>query len=94
MSVGNISVEVEIRWTTKPGNVKAHADINLELPEGNLLIHGLSVIEQPGKAPWVGFPANRGNTPGKYWPIVEADGSLKNEIVRAVLEAYRNASRQ
>jgi len=94
MSVGNISIEVEIRWATKPGNVKAYADINIELPEGKLRLHGFSIIEQPGRDPWVGFPANRGNIPGKFFPIVEADGSLKEEIVKAALEAYRSASEQ
>jgi DNA-binding cell septation regulator SpoVG len=94
MSVGNISIEVEIRWATKPGNVKAYADIRIEFPEGELVLHGFSIIEQPGKDPWVGFPSNRGNIPGKFFPVVEADGSLKEEIVRTIIEAYRNGSKK
>jgi len=90
MNIGNISIKVEIRWATKPGNVKAYADISLNLPEGNLVLHGFSIIDQPGRDPWVGFPAKAGNTPGKFFPVVEADGSLKQEIFKAVLEAYRD----
>jgi hypothetical protein len=94
MGAEKISFEIEIRWATKPGNVKAYADLKINLLEGNLQLHGFSIIAQPGKDPWVGFPAKSGNIPGKFFPVVEADGALKEEIFRAVLDAYRKASKQ
>jgi hypothetical protein len=93
MGAEKISLEIQIRWATKPGNVKAYADVKFDLLEGSLQLHGFSIIEQPGKDPWVGFPAKPGNIPGKFFPVVEADGGLKEEIFRAVLRAYRTASK-
>jgi hypothetical protein len=92
MNKGNISVE--IRRMTKPGNVKAYADVKIASADGGLELHGFSIIEQPGKNPWVGFPAKAGNIPGKFFPIVEADGILKEQICKAVLDAYRTDPRQ
>jgi hypothetical protein len=82
---------VEIRPAKKPGNVKAHADLKFALHGGSLEVLGFPVIEQAGKPPWVGFPARPGNTPGKFFPIVNADGALKERICRSILEAYRKA---
>jgi hypothetical protein len=92
MNTGNISVE--IRWANKPGNVKAYADLRLTLPEGTLQLRGFSVIVQPGKSAWVGFPAKPGSTSGKFFPVVEADGMLKERISNAILDSYQNAVRQ
>jgi hypothetical protein len=92
MSTGKILVE--IRWPTRPGNVKAYADLKFALPGGELKILGFSIIEQSGKNPWVGFPAKAGNIPGKFFPVIEADGNLKEEICKAVLDAYKTDSRQ
>ncbi len=80
---------VVIHLATKPGALKAFADLKLSLANGELILHGFSVIQQEGKSAWVGFPQKAGNTPGRYFPITEADGELRGEIATAVLDAYK-----
>jgi hypothetical protein len=50
---------------------------------------GYAVVQKIGAAPFVGFPSRQGSTPGKYFPIVDADGEIKKEIFEAILTAYR-----
>ena len=84
-------ITVVIHLATKPGALKAFADLKLNLPGGELILHGFSVIQQAGKPAWVGFPQKAGNTPGKYFPITEAEGELHGEMAAAVLDAYKAA---
>jgi DNA-binding cell septation regulator SpoVG len=84
-------IVVNIVRATKPGALKAFADVKLFFPNGQLVVHGFSVIEQSGKSAWVGFPQKSGKTPGKYFPVIEADGELHGEIAAAVLDAYKSA---
>lgn len=79
---------VDIRMNSKPSAVKAHADVQILCEGGTLNIFGLSIIEKDGKAPWVAFPSRPGTVPGKYFPVVEADGEVKREISDRVLEKY------
>ena len=81
-------LEVEIRLTNKPGVTKAHADLRILLPNGELRLIGFAVIERPGKNAFVGFPQNRGRN--KYFPIVQASGEIEEEITRTILRAYKN----
>ena len=85
-------VVVDLQLVSTPGYVKARAVIRIELPGGVLVISGFSVIEKDGKAPWVGFPSKQGKIPGKYFPIVEAEGQLRNHIIEMILEAHRTAA--
>jgi DNA-binding cell septation regulator SpoVG len=80
---------VNIQRVAKPGPLKAFAELTLNLPNGQLRLHGFSVIEQPGKSAWVGFPQKLGKVAGKYFPVTEADGDLHAEIAAAVLDAYK-----
>jgi DNA-binding cell septation regulator SpoVG len=88
---GNIFVE--IRNQTKIGAVKAYADIRISFPDGSLDIHGFPVVVQDGKPPWVAFPKKPGTTHGRFFPIVEADGKLREQIIDAILDAFRNRQR-
>ncbi len=85
---------VDVRSCARPGKVKAYADVVCESPDGLIKLHGLSVIQVDGKPVFVGFPSKPGNTPGKYFPVVEAEGAIREEICRAVLDAYRAWSEQ
>jgi|GEM_PF-5802757 len=80
-------MEVKIRKSNKPGVTKAHADLQIFLPNGELTLIGFAVIEQPGKKAFVGFPQNRGRN--KYFPVVKANGDIEEEITKAILRSYR-----
>lgn len=82
---------VDLKLMDSPGAVKARATVRIELSGGSLLLHSFSVIEKDGGAPWVGFPQKQGKNPGKYFPIVEADGEVRKKIADTILEAYRRA---
>jgi hypothetical protein len=87
------NISVEIRFTSNPGAVKAYADVHISFSEGCLDLYGFSVISKDSKPEWVGFPAKAGNTQGKFFPVVQADGELREQISKAVLAAYRNTKR-
>jgi DNA-binding cell septation regulator SpoVG len=80
-------IEVEVRPTNQPGPTKAHADVRLLLPNGEIQLIGFAIVKQPGKKTFVGFPQNRGRN--KYFPVVEAKGDIQEEIVKAILRAYK-----
>jgi DNA-binding cell septation regulator SpoVG len=84
-------IVVDIRLANRTGSVQAYADVHIELPGGSMVIYGFAIIEKDGKPPWVGFPSKQGKIPGKYFPIVAADGDIEKRIVQAILEAYQTA---
>lgn len=79
-------ITVEIRKPGKSGSIKAYADVSLSFPDGQLDLIGFAVIGQPGKSPWVGFPSNHGQN--KYFPVVDAKGRLRDQIINGVLGAF------
>jgi len=81
-------MEVKIRPTNNPGVTKAHADLRIKLPSGEIELIGFAIIEQPGKKAFVGFPQNRGRN--KYFPVVKASGDIEEEITKAILRAYED----
>jgi DNA-binding cell septation regulator SpoVG len=86
MSFG-ISV-VNVRPSNSTSAVQAYVDIRLNFDVGTFKVSGLSVIEKDGKPPWVAFPQKPGKNGNKYFPVVEAEGRLKELIASAVLDAY------
>jgi hypothetical protein len=82
------SLKVEIRPATRPGAVKAFADVDWLLPEGTLMLRGFSIVQTDGKPAFVGFPSKPGSSPGKFFPVVEAEGSLRKTLCEAVLNAF------
>lgn len=79
-------IEVTIRHASRPGVTKAHADVRLLFPNGDLCLIGFAVIEENGKPPWVGFPQNAGRS--KFFPVVEASGEIRKGIVEEILKSY------
>lgn len=90
--MSDTEIEVEIRPATKPGKIKAFADVRLLLPDGEIFIHGFAVIQQDGKSPWVGFPQVPGRN--KFFPVVEAKGRIQKAIIKAVLDTFREAEEE
>lgn len=84
-------IEVEIRPTDKLGVTKAHADVRILLPNGEIHLIGFAIIEQPGQEAFVGFPQNRGRN--KYFPVVQASGEIEEEIIKSILRAYKNGDK-
>lgn len=82
------SLKVGIRPSARPGAVKAFADVEWLLAGGTLRLLGFSIVQADGKPPFVGFPSKPGNNPGKFFPMVEAEGSLRKTLCEAVLSAF------
>jgi DNA-binding cell septation regulator SpoVG len=89
MKLQIIAITVEIRPSPRSGPVKAYADVLFQTTEGTLRERGYAVIQKDGGSPFVGFPSRRGNTPGKFFPVVEAEGDIRTELINAILAAYR-----
>lgn len=82
-------IVVEIRFFSKPGSsVRAFADVSLHMPEGSITVNGFSIIAKDGKAPFVGFPSKPGTVQGKFFPVVDLQGEIRNLICEAVIDAY------
>ena len=81
-------VSVEIRPASKPGSVKAYADVTVELTDGTIEIFGCAVVQKEGKQPFVGMPSRAGTSIGKYFPIVKLSGLIHQRLVSAVLEKF------
>lgn len=79
---------INLRKANGSGSVRAYCDIRIETGLGSETIYGFSVVRQDGKDPWVSFPQKPGKTPRKWFPIYEADGTLKELIIAAVLDAF------
>jgi hypothetical protein len=54
---------------------------------------GYAVIQKDGGSPFIGSPSRPGNMPGKFFPIVEAEGDIRKEIFDAILAAYRKVTK-
>ena len=79
---------INLRPSSSTSSVRAYADVRLNSDAGSVKILGLSIVETAGKSPWVAFPQKPGKNAKKYFPVVEAEGKLKELIVNAVLDAY------
>jgi DNA-binding cell septation regulator SpoVG len=88
------NIEVEIRFSTKPGPVKAYADVEMRTTNGSLKEHGYAIIQKDQKPPFVGFPSRPGNISGKFFPIIEAEGDIRQAILDQILRAYKSADAQ
>ena len=88
--MNGIRYEVELRRPSKPGKIKAFADVLVRFSDGTIKLIGCSVIQVDGKPPFVGLPSKSGNTPGKFFPVVEVEGAIRVELFKAVLDAYAN----
>jgi hypothetical protein len=94
MTLEIIGISVEIRPNNRPGPVKAYADVRIQTLRGMLCERGYAVIHKDGGTPFVGFPSRPGNIAGKFFPVVEAEGDIRNELFDAILSAYQRSTKQ
>lgn len=87
-----IDISVEIRLNDRSGPVKAYADVLIQTTEGTLRMLGYAVVQKDGKPPFVGFPSRPGNIPGKFFPVIDAEGDIRKELFDEILAAYRKAT--
>ncbi len=79
---------VTLRAASKPGAVKAHADVRIQFAHSTLEMFGLSVVQHdPEKPAWVSYP-QRAAKNGKYYAHVRASGKLHEQICAAVLSEF------
>ena len=94
MNIQITNILAEIRLNNRPGPVKAYADLQIQTTEGTLYEKGYAVIQKEGGSPFIGFPCRQGNTPGKFFPIIDAEGDIRKGIFEAIMAAFRKISKQ
>jgi hypothetical protein len=82
-------LKVDIRPSTRPGPVRAYADVRMDVPGGEITVYGFSVVQKDGKPPFIGFPSKPGSVQGRYFPVFEAEGEVREAICEAILAAHR-----
>lgn len=86
-------IAVTLRAASKPGAIKAHADVRVEFANSAFEIFGLSVVQHdPQKPPWVSYPQRAGKNTDKFFPIVRVFGVLREAICAAVLSEFEQMS--
>ncbi|MBI3663399.1 MAG: hypothetical protein HY234_10165 [Acidobacteria bacterium] len=89
--MSDLNFKVAIRPTNKPGALRAHADVQFEFPNGTITLLGFAVIQKDGMPPWVGLPSKPGNIQGKFFPVIEVEGPIRERILKAILDAFNMA---
>jgi hypothetical protein len=85
----NLRITVTLRAASKPGSIKAHADIVIETGSSKIEVSGLSIIKHdPEKPAWVSYPQRPGKDGKKWFPIVGVTGVLHGKICGAVLREW------
>lgn len=88
-AVSNLKISVTLRAASKPGAVKAHADVRIQFAHSRLDIFGLSVVQHdPDKPAWVSYPQRAAKNGKYYYPHVRARGKLHDQICAAVLGEF------
>jgi len=88
-SNSNLKINVTLRGASKPGSVKAYADVHVEFSSSSLEIFGASIVQHdPQKPAWVSYPQRAGKDGKKYFPIVRVSGMLHEKICAAVLREF------
>lgn len=88
MPIFGRKITVDIRIAANSSSVRAYADVTLTFADGEIQLIGFAIIEHPGKDPFVAFPQNRGRN--RYFPVVQADGDLRKELISEILRAYEH----
>mgnify|MGYP001580366193 CR=1 FL=1 len=81
-------IEVLKTKNIEKGSLKGFASVRL----GGVTIHDFRVIQQSGQEAWVSPPQKEftgQDGKKKYLPIVELNDTLKAEVQRIVLEAFK-----
>jgi len=86
-------INVAIRIFSKPNSlVRAYADVSLGVPGGTIVLVGFAIIRKEGKPPFVGFPSKPGTIQGKYFPVVDLQGEVRELVCKAILDEYAKHS--
>jgi DNA-binding cell septation regulator SpoVG len=89
----NLRITVTLRAASKPGSIKAHADIVIDSGSSKIEVSGLSVIKHdPEKPAWVSYPQRPAKDGKKYFPIVRVTGALHEKISVAILHEWERTS--
>lgn len=92
--ISNLNISVTLRAASKPGAVKAHADVRVDLPHSALEILGLSVVHHDQqKPPWVSYPQRADKNGKKYYAVIRVSGKLHEKISAAVLTEFERMSK-
>ncbi|HTQ59989.1 MAG TPA: hypothetical protein VMI32_07195 [Candidatus Solibacter sp.] len=92
-SVSNLKIHITLRAASKPGSVKAHADVRIQFTQSVLEIFGLSIVQHdPEKPAWVSYP-QRAAKNGKYYSHARASGKLHERICAAVLSEFERIAK-
>lgn len=70
----------------------AWADVRITTESGSIRVNGLSVVESPKGGYFVGFPQRASKDGTRWFNIVEVEGGLREEIRKAVMDAYQNGT--
>ncbi len=90
----NLRITVtSLRAASKPGSVKAHADVRIDFSASSLEIFGASIVQHdPAKPAWVSYPQRAGKDATKYFAVVKLTGVLHDKVCAAVLHEYERTS--
>lgn len=88
-SNSNLVISVTVRPASKPGSVKAHADVRVLFGSSSLEIFGASVVQHdPAKPAWLSYPQRAGKDGKKYFSVVKLTGVLHERVCSAVLAEW------
>lgn len=92
--VENLRIAItSLRAASKPGSVKAHADVRIDFSASTLEIFGVSVVQHdPAKPAWVSYPQRAGKDAKKYFAIVKLTGVLHDKLCAAVLDEWERTA--
>ncbi len=89
----SLRITVTLRAASKPGSIKAHADIVIDTGSSKIEVFGLSIIKHdPEKRAWISYPQRPCKDSKKYFPIVRVTGVLHDKICAAVLAEWERTS--
>ena len=87
-SNSNLKINVTLRAASKPGAVKAYADVRVFSPL-SFKVSGVSVVHHdPQKPAWVSYPQRAGKDGKKYFATFEPYGVLDETIRADVLREF------
>lgn len=85
----NLRITVTLRTASKPGSVKAHADVRVDFPASSLEVFGVSIVQHDSAKPaWVSYPQRADKNGKKYFSIVKLTGVLHDKICSTVLSEF------
>ncbi len=82
------NIEVLKIKTIQKGSLRGFASVRM----GGVTVHDFRIVQQEGQDAWVSPPQKEvpmQDGKKKYYPVVELSDTLKAEVQRVVLDAYK-----